>query len=210
MPNGNAVVGSYLGQLGLSYGAIFYLTTPDPNNMEWLSGKKAKELGIDTADGDALFDELTKKTYAYVPKTQPPPPLPPEPGPQDPGPAPQPEVVGVTCSPKHIAWEPNPVIQVDVLFSQNEFDVAHHMSNGATYYRSKQYHNIKRAMRDPTTMQWTGYLNNDPNVMMIGELRKINDKGAFGYREWIVPQYATWNWRMVSDDLCRPFAEPAK
>jgi hypothetical protein len=49
---GNAVLGSYLGQLGLPDRAIIYLTKSGPNSMTWLTPKDARALGIDVA----IFD----------------------------------------------------------------------------------------------------------------------------------------------------------
>jgi hypothetical protein len=44
--SGNAIVGAYLTRLGLSYGAIDYLTTAAPDSMEWLTAETAKKYGI--------------------------------------------------------------------------------------------------------------------------------------------------------------------
>ena len=44
--SGNAIVGAYLNQLGLSQAAIAYVTNKSPQDMEWLSAEKAVELGI--------------------------------------------------------------------------------------------------------------------------------------------------------------------
>jgi hypothetical protein len=43
---GNALVGVYLRELGLSLKAIRYLTQAPPDGMEWLSAKSAYEYGI--------------------------------------------------------------------------------------------------------------------------------------------------------------------
>jgi len=44
---GNALVGNYLGELGLSEAAIFYITSADPRSMRWLSAADAAALGIE-------------------------------------------------------------------------------------------------------------------------------------------------------------------
>jgi hypothetical protein len=46
---GNAVLGSYLYQLGLSEEAIVYLTQAGPTSMKWLSPDEAGQHGIDVA-----------------------------------------------------------------------------------------------------------------------------------------------------------------
>jgi hypothetical protein len=50
---GNALVGAYLSKLGLSYKAILYMTKAPPDEMNWLSSKVAKQLGI---SADMLSD----------------------------------------------------------------------------------------------------------------------------------------------------------
>ena len=43
---GNALVGAYLAKLGLSYGAIAYLTDAAPGDMRWLNPNDADRIGI--------------------------------------------------------------------------------------------------------------------------------------------------------------------
>jgi hypothetical protein len=43
---GNAILGSYLTRLGLSYSAIAYATQARPNDMKWLTVDDAKRVGI--------------------------------------------------------------------------------------------------------------------------------------------------------------------
>jgi hypothetical protein len=44
---GNAIVGSFLGKLGLSDAAIAYITNPGAEDMQWLTAADARALGID-------------------------------------------------------------------------------------------------------------------------------------------------------------------
>jgi len=46
---GNAVLGSYLGQLGLPEEAIIYITMAGPKSMTWLDVTEAQQLGIQVA-----------------------------------------------------------------------------------------------------------------------------------------------------------------
>ncbi|WP_292119491.1 hypothetical protein [Mesorhizobium sp.] len=46
---GNALIGAYLNQLGLSQDAIVFVTSAPPEGMAWLSGEKAGELGVQFA-----------------------------------------------------------------------------------------------------------------------------------------------------------------
>jgi hypothetical protein len=43
---GNAILGSYLTRLGLSYSAIVFATQARPNDMKWLTVDDAKRIGI--------------------------------------------------------------------------------------------------------------------------------------------------------------------
>lgn len=45
--SGNALVGQYLQQLGLSTGAIVFATSARPESMNWLSQQKAQEIGLE-------------------------------------------------------------------------------------------------------------------------------------------------------------------
>jgi hypothetical protein len=47
--SGNAVLGAYLYQLGLSEDAIVYITRAGPASMQWLSTEEASQHGIDVA-----------------------------------------------------------------------------------------------------------------------------------------------------------------
>jgi hypothetical protein len=52
--NGNAVVGAYLNQIGLSIPAIFYLLKESPDDMLWLTFSVADALQIDVKRGSAV------------------------------------------------------------------------------------------------------------------------------------------------------------
>ena len=45
--SGNALVGAYLNQLGLSTSAVWYITAPPPDGIQWLSFADARRIGID-------------------------------------------------------------------------------------------------------------------------------------------------------------------
>jgi hypothetical protein len=53
---GNAVEGAYLGKLGLSEQAIFYITSSGAKEMQWFNGTDAAELGIDLFLGECPPD----------------------------------------------------------------------------------------------------------------------------------------------------------
>ena len=66
--SGNALVGAYLSQLGLSSSAIVYLTKAPPSELQWLSEADAGRLGITVS----LIDSK-KFSAALEPKVVPPP-----------------------------------------------------------------------------------------------------------------------------------------
>ena len=55
--NGNALVGAYLTKLGLSYEAIFYITSAGPDDMTWLHLADAKRIGIDAITVEKKVNE---------------------------------------------------------------------------------------------------------------------------------------------------------
>jgi hypothetical protein len=50
--SGNALVGAYLSQLGLSERAIIYITQANPTSMMWLSLDDAQKLGLNVEPFD--------------------------------------------------------------------------------------------------------------------------------------------------------------
>jgi hypothetical protein len=67
---GNALVGAYLSQLGLSERAIIYITQANPTSMMWLSLNDAQRLGISVEP----FDIASTQQQKTQPKTPAPPP----------------------------------------------------------------------------------------------------------------------------------------
>jgi hypothetical protein len=63
--NLNAVVGSYLRDLGMSVGAIWYMTSAAPDEMKWLSKEDADKFGIEYS----IYDPNEPKPFApdYAP-----------------------------------------------------------------------------------------------------------------------------------------------
>ena len=61
---GNALVGSYLQQLGLSASVIVYVTDAAPASMQWLTAQDAKRIGLDI---DVLSADTPPQASAPVP-----------------------------------------------------------------------------------------------------------------------------------------------
>ncbi|MCJ9696623.1 PAN domain-containing protein [Rhizobium sp. PRIMUS64] len=61
---GNALVGSYLQQLGLSANVIVYVTDAAPASMQWLTAADAKQIGLDI---DLLAGDAPAQASAPVP-----------------------------------------------------------------------------------------------------------------------------------------------
>jgi hypothetical protein len=62
---GNALVGSYLTQIGLSENAVVYITQAAPTEMTWLNLREAKQIGIEVLP----FEEQTPATKPAPPVT---------------------------------------------------------------------------------------------------------------------------------------------
>ncbi len=85
---GNALLGSYLGQLGLPEQAIVYITKAAPNSMTWLDVTEANRRGIYVAKLDAKtqaakidMKQQVAKVDANPPAAKPPTEAPPPPSP---------------------------------------------------------------------------------------------------------------------------------
>jgi hypothetical protein len=64
---GNALVGSYLTRLGLSYDAVLYATSAPPDDIKWLTPADARQVGIDVRVLDP--GERTEHPATAVPRT---------------------------------------------------------------------------------------------------------------------------------------------
>jgi hypothetical protein len=60
---GNALVGSYLTQIGLSENAVVYITQAAPTEMTWLNLREAKQIGIEVLP----FEEQTHIASSHPP-----------------------------------------------------------------------------------------------------------------------------------------------
>ena len=71
---GNALVGSYLTQIGLSDNAVIYITKAAPTGMTWLNYRDAEQIGIDVAPWPSAQpspkaeqqDDLANRARAFV------------------------------------------------------------------------------------------------------------------------------------------------
>jgi hypothetical protein len=64
---GNALVGSYLTRLGLSYDAVLYATSAPPDDIKWMTPADARHVGIDVRVLDP--GERTEHPATAVPRT---------------------------------------------------------------------------------------------------------------------------------------------
>lgn len=63
---GNAILGAYLNQLGLSFAAIYAITHAGPENMTWLDANEAKAIGIDAVEIDGSTNPALEATNVAV------------------------------------------------------------------------------------------------------------------------------------------------
>jgi len=68
---GNALVGAYLNQLGLSTSAVLYITTSPPEGMQWLSFADARRIGIDVQQTNSSLDANVKPRQVEEPLRRP-------------------------------------------------------------------------------------------------------------------------------------------
>jgi len=72
--SGNALVGSYLNQLGLSSNAVIFITAARPESMAWLTFDLANQLGIDIRRFELAAAPSAPPVARQPSPTQPPPP----------------------------------------------------------------------------------------------------------------------------------------
>jgi hypothetical protein len=64
---GNALVGAYLNQLGLSTSAVLYISTPPPEGIQWLSFSDARRIGIDVQQAKSESGSKDEPRQAEAP-----------------------------------------------------------------------------------------------------------------------------------------------
>jgi len=67
---GNAVLGAYLYQLGLSEDAIVYVTQAEPSSMRWLSLEQAAQYGIDVALAPGAIEPVSPPSHVVKQEPQ--------------------------------------------------------------------------------------------------------------------------------------------
>jgi len=77
----------------------------------------------------------------------------------------------------------NPVVAIEVIYKPEDhaWRVFHHRRNGLVVARNEQY-----AIQDATNndkTEWSGSLNRNRNLVMVGEVRQSADNGTFQYME---------------------------
>ena len=99
------------------------------------------------------------------------------------------QALELNCSAPRVALgdEPdnNPVVAVEIKYKAEDhaWRIFHHLRNGLVVARNEQY-----AIQDWTNnrkTQWSGSLNRNRNVVMVGEIRQSADNSTFQYMEWI-------------------------
>jgi hypothetical protein len=99
------------------------------------------------------------------------------------------QALELNCSAPRVALgdEPdnNPVVAVEIKYKVEDhaWRIFHHLRNGLVVARNEQY-----AIQDWTNnrkTQWSGSLNRNRNLVMVGEVRQSVDYSTFQYLEWI-------------------------
>jgi hypothetical protein len=109
------------------------------------------------------------------------------------------------CQPSAVdnKYDPNPAVRVDIAVDNKGFTVAHHMANGGTYTRGKQY--AVRAFQidknDSTLAIWIGLRRNDPDVVMVGYLQYVPNATGDKWHYWEVVANRAKPWTIDHPEL---------
>lgn len=169
---GNALVGTYLNKIGLSYKAVAYITSSAPKHMSWLTFDRARDLGIDIV---AIDDPGSNGPIGLG--GRPSRPAAPNAAPSAPSSS-VPKDFELTCKP--LAREGrDPVVSIEVSRSNGVWRVVHETASGLEYDRRTQYR-----MSGERGAVWVGQHRRKKDTAMRGEVTRIGDK--FYYNEKVI------------------------
>ena len=154
---GNALVGSYLTQIGLPETAVVYVTKAAPTQMTFLTLQDAQRIGIEVLP----FEQ-------YAPTTEPAQRITPR-GHQE---------LALECGAAQSTPrdnDPDPIYKTKIAVTDQVMYVEHYAASGKTFSRNEQYRD-QRFWRAEKTENWSGVSVKRPDRRMVGSIRI--DKGG--------------------------------
>jgi tetratricopeptide (TPR) repeat protein len=154
---GNALVGSYLTQIGLPETAVIYVTKAAPTQLTFLTFQDAQRIGIEVLP----FEQ-------YAPTTEPAQRITPR-GHQE---------LALECGVAQSTPrddDPDPIYKTKIAVTDQVIYVEHYAASGKTFSRNEQYRD-QRFWRAENTDNWSGVSVKRPDRTMVGTIR--TDKGG--------------------------------
>jgi hypothetical protein len=184
---GNALVGSYLTQIGLPEAAVIYVTKAAPTQLTFLTLQDAQRIGIEVLP----FEQ-------YAPTTEPAQRITPR-GHQE---------LTLECGAAKSTPpdnDPDPIYKTKIALTDQVIYVEHYAASGKTFSRNEQYRD-QRFWRAENTDNWSGVSVKRPDRTMVGTIRM--DKG--GQRvEYTEKVYSGGKLEVTIVSVCRPIRTTA-
>ena len=184
---GNAVVGSYLTQVGLSEAAIVYISKAAPTQLTLLTFQDAQRIGIEVLP----FEQ-------YAPTTEPAQRITPR-GHQE---------LALECGAAQSTPrdnDPDPIYKTKIAVTDQVIYVEHYAASGKTFSRNEQYRDQK-FWRAENTDNWSGVSVKRPDRTMVGTIR-MDKAGQRG--EYTEKVYRGAKLEVTIVSVCRPIRTAA-
>ena len=179
---GNALVGSYLTQIGLPETAVIYVTKAAPTQLTFLTLQDAQRIGIEVLP----FEQ-------YAPTTEPAQRITPR-GHQE---------LTLECGAAKSTPpdnDPDPIYKTKIAVTDQVIYVEHYAASGKTFSRNEQYRD-QRFWRAENTDNWSGVSVKRPDWTMVGSIGMYKGGQWIEYTEKL---YRGGKLEVTTVSVCRP------
>jgi hypothetical protein len=162
---GNALVGSYLTQIGLSETAVVYITKAAPTQLTLLTLQDAERIGIEVLPFEQ-HEPTTEPAQRITPR-----------GHQELSK----RALSLECGAAKSTPpdnDPDPIYKTKIAVTDQGIYVVHYAASGETFIRNEQYRD-QRFWAQEKTDNWSGVSVKRPDWTMVGSIRR--DKGG----QWV-------------------------
>jgi hypothetical protein len=185
---GNALVGSYLTQIGLPETAVVYVTKAAPTQLTFLTLQDAQGIGIEVLPFEQ-YAPTTKPAQRITPRGH--------------------QELTLECGAAKSTPpdnDPDPIYKTKIAVTDQVIYVEHYAASGKTFSRNEQYRD-QRFWPQEKTNNWSGVSVNRPDRTMVGSIRM--DKG--GQRvEYTEKVYRSGKLEVTIVSVCRRIPGPDK
>ena len=161
---GNALVGSYLTQIGLPETAVIYVTKAAPTQLTLLTLQDAQRIGIEVLPFEQ-YAPTTEPAQRITPRGR--------------------EELALDCGAAQSTPrdnDPDPIYKTKIAVTDEVIYVEHYAASGKTFSRNEQYRDQK-FWRGEKTDNWSGVSVRRPDRTMVGSIRIDNGGQRAEYTE---------------------------